>query len=414
MQLHEFVDAVTGDEPPMARSTDDIIAAGRRAERRRRAGFASAGAAGLVVVAVAGAFVLPTFAAERNTSAVPAPAGAATSGPADATGAGAAPFTFTFQGYDAGTLHVQDPIVASTAYQIASVYSDGHTSNDKPLTREEAETQDDDIIERKKEAAKGKPTLWAYLTVYRPGAFDPAGIRDGKDVTVAGRKAVQATLPVGLDPQGPVDRGNKLFAWEYADNAWAAVTSYSSDEATPSFEDLGGLVEGLRLGKPAPALVPFTVDYVPDGYQPLEIGTHAMPGLDGIATARAGDYGGATFAKPAPPASGLTAPYDAAKDTIRDGFKVFVIPSTSSNQSPVPGATKCYDATDRRSQAGAPVNRGFCNIWNADGKVLLQVSATGVDNKLTPAELEKIAKGITVADVRNESTWTPAADALQP
>ena len=64
MQLHDLVDAVTGDEPPLARTVDDIILAGRRAERRRRAGFASAGAAGLVAVAVAGAFLLPALAAE--------------------------------------------------------------------------------------------------------------------------------------------------------------------------------------------------------------------------------------------------------------------------------------------------------------------------------------------------------------
>jgi hypothetical protein len=405
MQLREFVDAVTGDEPPMARTADDIIAAGRRAERRRRAGFASAGAAGLVVVAVAGAFVLPTFGAEQNTSAGPAPAGAARSD--------AGPFTFTFQGYDAGPLHVQDPIVASTAYQIAPVYSDGHTSNDKPLTAEEVEAQGD-TVERKR-ATMGKPSLWAYLTVYRPGAFDPAAIKDGKDVTVGGRKAVQATLPVGLDPDKPADGGNKLFAWEYADGAWAAVTSYSSDRATPSFEDLGGLVDGLKFSKPAPALVPFTVGYVPDGYLPLQIGTHAMPGLSGIATARAGDYGGATYTKPAAPTSGLTAPYDAGKDAIKDGFHILVTPSTSSNQSPEPGATTCHHVSDRRSPGGGPADGGgFCNVWSADGKVQLQVTATGLGNKLPLAELEKVAKGIQVADVKDESTWTPAADAVQP
>lgn len=398
MQLHEFVDAVTGDEPPMARTADDIIAAGRRAERRRRAGFASAGAAGLVAVVVAGAFVLPTFGAERNVE--PAPVGAATSKPAGATWSDAAPFSFTFRGYDAGTLHVQNPIVASTAYQIASVYSDGHLSNDKPLTAAEAEAQGD-IIEQKKRGTRTKPTLWAYLTVYRPGAFDPAGIKDGKDLTVAGRKAVQAMLPVGLDPDNPVDEGNKLFAWEYASNAWAAVTSFSSDPATPSFRDLGGLVEGLKPSRPTSALVPFTVGYVPDGYVPLQIGMHAMPGLDGIATARAGDYGGATYTRPAAPTSGLTAPYDAAENAIKDGFHIFVTPSTSSNQSPEPGRTTCYKA-------------GFCNVWSADGAVSLQVSATGLGNKVPQAELEKIAKGIRVADVKDESTWTAAADALRP
>ncbi|MEU7840080.1 hypothetical protein AB0B39_03830 [Micromonospora sp. NPDC049114] len=411
MQLHEFVDAVTGEEPPMARTADDIIAAGRRAERRRRAGFASAGAAGLVVVAVAGAFVLPTLGAERNT---PAPVGAATSKLAAATWSDAAPFTFTFQGYDAGTLHVQDPIVASTAYQIASVYSDGHTSNDKPLTEEEAAALGGATEQDKKKAAGGKPSLWAYLTVYRPGVFDPAKIKDGTDVTVAGRRAVQALLPVGLDPRNDADAGNKLFAWEYADNAWAAVTSISSDEATPSFENLGGLVEGLKPTKPTPALVPFTLGYVPGGYAPLQIGSHAMPGLSGIAAARAGDYGGATYTKPAAPTTGLSAPYDTVEGAIKDGFHIFVTPSTSSNQSPEAGATTCHNVSDQRGQDAGTGDGGFCNVWSADGKVVVQVSTSGLGNGLPRAELEKIAKGITVADVGNESTWTPAADALQP
>ncbi|MET8368989.1 hypothetical protein ABZU42_04570, partial [Micromonospora profundi] len=341
----------------------------------------------------------------------PAPAGAAASGNGAAEWPDAAPFTFTFKGYDAGTLHVQDPIVVSTAYQIASVYSDGHTSNDKPVTKEEAEAQGD-IIEQKKKAAGGKPSLWAYLTVYRPGAFDPAGIKDGRNVTVAGRKAVQATLPVGLDPRNVLDPRNKLFAWEYADNAWAAVTSVSTEEATPSFEDLGGLVEGLKPSQPTPAPVPFTVGYVPRGYKPLQIGTHAMPGLSGIATARAGDYGGATYTKPAAPTSGLTRPYDQGEGTIKDGFHIFVTPSASSNQSPEPGTTRCYNASDR--PGGGREAGGFCNVWSADGKVVVQVSTDGLGNGLSQSELEKIAKGITVADVNDESTWTPAAKALQP
>ncbi|GAB3066888.1 hypothetical protein [Micromonospora schwarzwaldensis] len=413
MQLHDLVDAVTDDEPPMRRTADDIVAAGRRAERRRRAGFASAGAAGLVVVAVAGAFTLPTLGAERDTPATPAPAAAAASRPVGATWPAAAPFTFTFQGYDAGTLHVQNPIVTSTAYQIASVYSDRHTSNDKPVTAAEAEAQGD-TVEQKRKAAGGKPSLWAYLTVYRPGAFDPAGIRNGRTVTVAGHRAVQATLPVGLDPKNPIDAGNKLFAWEYAADAWAAVTSISSDEATPSFADLGGLVEGLKPAGPTPALVPFTVGYVPAGYLPLQTGTHAMPGLSGIATARAGDYGGATYTRPAAPTSGLTAPYDAVEGTIRDGFHIFVTPSTSANQSPEPGTTRCYQASDRRLREAGRAVGGFCNIWSADGTVVLQVSATGLGDRLPQAELEKIARGITVADVGDESTWTPAASALRP
>ncbi|MFY1619110.1 hypothetical protein [Micromonospora sp. WMMD736] len=411
MQLRDLVDTVTGDEPPMTRTVDDIVLLGRRAERRRRAGFASAGAAGLVAVAVAGVLVLPALSTEKNTT--PAPAGATASRPGPAVWSDPAPFTFTFTGYDAGRLHVQDPIVVSTAYQIASVYSDDHDTNDRPVSEEDASPPDAglSVEQQKKVATDDKPNLWAYLTVYRPGAFDPARIKGGSHITVDGRRVIRATLPIGLDPERELNPRNKLVAWEYADNAWAAVRSISTDPATPSFEDLGGLVEGLKPSTPKPALVPFTVGYVPAGYAPLQIGTHAMPGLSGIAAARAGDYGGATYTKPSAPTSGLTAPYDSTGDGIADGFHIFVTPNASSNQSPEPGATRCHKGSDR---SGGNAGGGFCNIWSADGTFVLQVSSDGLGGHLSLAELEKIAKGITVAEVRNESTWTPAARALRP
>ncbi|AYF28205.1 hypothetical protein AB0B11_07165 [Micromonospora tulbaghiae] len=397
MQLRELVDAVTGDEPPMGRTVDDIVAAGRRAERRRRNRFATAGAAGLVAVAVASAITVPVLDARRTSSTLSeAPRPGVSPWP------DASPFTFTFTGYDAGTLHVQDPIVVSTAYQIAPVYSDRHTSNDRPLTADEAES-----MQQETTAAGAKPSLWAYLTVYRPGAFAPAAIKGGRNVMVAGRRAVQATLPYALDPSQPPERGNKLFAWQYAKNAWAVVTAISGDEATPSFRDLSGLVTGLKPAGPTPAPLPFTVGYLPRGYVPLQVGTHALPGLSGIATARAGDYGGATYTRPPLRTSGLTAPFDSVEGGIRDGFHIFVTPSTSSNQSPEPGATRCYPGAARRG--------GFCNVWSADGSVVVQVSSEGVGGRLPQAELLRIAEGITVADdVRDESTWTPAGDALTP
>jgi hypothetical protein len=394
MQLPDLVDSVTADEPPLAHTADDIVLAGRRAERRRRTGFAAAGAAGLVAVAVGGAFALPAPHARQNGPAEPATAG--TAPPAAAQWTDAAPFTFTFQGYDAGKLHVQNPIVASTAYQIASVYADGLTSNDKPVPADEANR-----TIRDKRSAKANPTLYAYLTVYRPGAFKPAGIKNSTAVTVAGHQAVQATLSVGLDPKNPVDPGNKLLAWEYTDNAWAAVTSVSSDAANPSFDDLSGLVAGLKPGTAQPALLPFTVGYLPSGFQPVQTGTHAMPGLDGVAAAREGDFGGATFAKPAPAASGLTEPFDSADGSIGRSFNIFVTPSRNSNQKSQAGKTKCYAS-------------GFCNVWSADGKVQVQISDEGTGANLSATELTRIAHSIKVADVSDEGTWTPASKALRP
>jgi hypothetical protein len=406
MQLHEFVDAVTADEPPLAHTADDIISAGRRAERRRRAGFATAGAAGLVAIAVAGAFALPSLGAKQSTTgaAKQSTTGAASAGTPtkDKTSAATAKwtdapaFTFTFKGFRAGKLSVQDPIVASTAYQIASVYEDGRTTNDKPVSAA-------DLKEtlNAKEMRKPKPTIYAYLTVYRPGAFNAAGIKNGTTVSVAGHKAVQATLPVGLDPKNAVDPGNKLFAWEYTDNAWAVVTSVSNSAADPSFADFGALVTGLKPSTPTPARLPFTLGYVPAGYQPLQTGTHAMPGLDGIAAAREGDYGGATFASPAPAATGLTAPFDEGDGTVKNSFNIFVTPSNNSNQKAQAGKTKCYA-------------NGFCNVWSADGKVQVQISDEGTGANLSASEMSKIAHSITLADVNNDTTWAAASTALQP
>lgn len=399
MQLHEIVDAVTADEPPLSRTADDIIAAGRRAERRRWAGFASAGAAGLVAIAVGGVFALPSVGSRQTATTNPGAVGSASTA-VEARWGATEPFTFTFQGYDAGKFHVQDPIVASTAYQIASVYMDGHTTNDKAVSDEEAESSGD-ILKDKKAAANADPTLHAYLTVYRPGAFNVSGVKGGKSLTVAGHRAVEANLPFGLDPKNEVDPGNKLLAWEYTDNAWAVVTSISSDAASPSFEDMTGLVAGLKPSTPQPATLPFTVGYVPKGYEPIQIGSHATAGLNGIASARDGNYGGATFARPAPATTGLTKPFESADGFVKDSFDIFVTPSTSSNQQAQAGKTKCY------------VN-GFCNVWSADGKVVVQVSDQATGANLPEPELKKIAQSIKVADVTDDGTWTPAAKALKP
>ena len=382
MQLRDFVDAMTADEPPMARSADDIIVAGRRAERRRRAGFAAAGAAGLVVVAVAGAFVLPSFGAEPAITAAPPVI--------DAKPAGTAPFTFTFRGYDAGKFHVQDPITASRAYEMAPVYLDGRFTNDKSISADE--TPDPD--------ARTRPRINAFLTVYRPGAFDPSGVQGGQEVTVAGRTAVQATLPAELDPQQPLDPGNKMLAWEYADNAWAVVTSQSNSRTEPSFADLGTLVPGLKPATPRPVMLPFTVGHIPAGYEPVHVGSHAMPGLGGIYLARDGDYGGVTYARTAPATTGLTAPYEQGTGPIPGSFSIFVQPSRNGNQQAQAGRTECYKY---------PV----CNVWSADGKTLVQVAADRTGAELSTAELTRIVESIKVADVAKDATWTPAAEALR-
>ncbi|BCJ60239.1 hypothetical protein [Micromonospora endophytica] len=384
MQLHEVVDAVTADEPPLARSADDIIAAGRRAERRRRAGFASAGAAGLVVVAVAGAFALTSVTSSTSAPlALPDQSAGivAGAGQPEVTWSDAAPFNFTFRGFTAGRFRVEDPIVASTAYQIARVYQTDRVTTELPKN-----------VRKDLPAGKGKRVSgahFAHLTLYRPGAFDPAGITDGTPLTVAGRQAISSAA---------TNPPNQQLAWEYADNAWAVVTAFSYD-ADPSVEDLSALVTALKPSPAVPAKLPFRVGELPAGYTPVEIGTNAIPGLNGIA-APGDSYGGATYANPAPATTGLTKPYGGDDgEAIPSSFSIFVTPSAKSNQTPKPGKTECFP------QSSTP----FCNVYSADGVVQVQVVGTG---QFSSTELTRIAKSVEVVDVTDEAAWIPAAEAL--
>jgi hypothetical protein len=369
--MHEVVEVATSDAPPMRHSVDDIVAGGRRRQRRQRAGWIASGTAGLAVLAVAAVTGLPALTArggsERQTAAqAPATGKAATGRTATgkaATGTAATapqpftepaqPFTFTFGAFDAGPFHVADPIVASNAYQIASIHMTGRVTNDKPVDpatvpRRSAKTPGT--------TAKAPGTIYAYLTVYVPGAFDPARLKGAKSLTVGGHPARQVS-------GGPSGINHRLLAWQYATGAWAVAESFSSSESSPSAHDLTALVGGLSASPAKPATVPFTMGYVPAGYQAVEIGSHAMSGLNGIAAAGEGDFGGAVLAKPAPATTGLTTPYGGVDGAdVPHSFQIFVTPSQNSNQQlkgKAPVEPRCL-AT-------------LCNRWSADGKVQIQV-----------------------------------------
>jgi hypothetical protein len=349
------------------------------------------------VVAVAGAFALPSLTGSDATRPDPGRAASAAAAPELAA------FAFTFKGYDAGKFHVKDPIVVSAAYQMSSIYMDGRFTNDESVS---------DVSDAELAANRSRPRLNAFLTVYRPGAFDPKGIEKGIELTVAGRRAVQATLPDELDPAKAPTPGNKLLAWESADNAWASVTSQSNIAAEPSFADLGTLVPGLKPGRPRPAPLPFTVGHVPDGYQAMQVSSHAAIGLGGIYLARDGVYGAVEYGREAPPTTGLTKPWEQGEPAPRSGtFTITVLPSEKINAPAEAGKTRCF-------------KWHACNIWSADGKLVIEVSAGGAGTPsrsstpsrtdLPDAELTKIAKSVKLADLEKDSTWTPAGQAVRP
>lgn len=393
MRLHEVVELATSDAPPDGNTVDQIVGRGRSAQRRRRAGFAGAGAA-LAVVAVSAAATLPSIFGGTGESTVPS--AAAPQVVTSATGAAADwqfpadPFTFTFRAFDAGRWHVAAPIVASPAYQIAPVYRDGFTTNDKSVDPDTEDIDLSEALERKKNR-KIVPTLYAYLVLYRPGSFDPAKLAGAKQLTVDGKKAYQ------VGGAGGGGMTHRVLAWEYAADAWAVVEVRSNQQESPSDADLREIVAGLKPARPAAAKLPFALDYVPSGYQPVEIGSHAISGLNGIAVARDGDYGGAIFANPAPATTGLVEPYGGVDGaSVPNSFQIFVVPAANSNQT----------TGDTTIQCG----NGFCTHRSPDGRTSIQVASGG---RLSDAEMTKILEGLRLADVKDESTWVDAATALK-
>ncbi|MFY1704957.1 hypothetical protein ACN28G_25095 [Micromonospora sp. WMMA1923] len=391
MRLHEVVELATSDAPPDRNTIDEIVGRGRRAQRRRRAGFAGAGAA-LAVVAVSAAVALPplfggTPQGPALQAAAPPPVEQAAKPaqwefPAD-------PFQFTFGAFEVGRWKVAAPTVASTSYQIASVYLDGRTTNDRAITDEEAAR----VGDRRKKGEAGQqsePTIFAHLTLYRPGAFDPAGLTGATRLTVDGKEAYQvSSLKYGY-------MTNRMLAWSYARDAWAVLSAISDSAQDPSDAELQKIVKGLKPTRATPATLPFTLDYVPAGYQPVELGSHVISGLNGIAGARDGDYGGAIFANPAPPTTGLVEPYGGAEgESIPGSFQIFVVPAKNSNQTTGDTTIRC--------------GNGFCTHRSADGETSIQVAS---DGRLSDAEMTRILKGLKLRNVNDDSTWADAATAL--
>ncbi|MEV6349237.1 hypothetical protein [Actinoplanes sp. NPDC051851] len=384
MRLHDVVDLAISDAPPPSTTVDTIVRKGRRVRRRRQAGMAGAGVALVVATAFALPALLPGTPGASVTPAAPAAPSTVSSGTAAASLLGD-PFIFTFGAFDAGKWHVSAPVVASTAYQIASVYRDGMVTNDRAVDPESIAD-----IQKLKEEGKYPDTLYAFLVLYRPGAYDPESLAGAEKTTVDGHQA-----RIYADPK---DRSTRAIAWEYADGAWAVVESRSTSEKTPAAADLRELVAGLDGATATPAKLPFTLSYVPAGYVPVEVGSHATSGLNGIASARDGNYGGAIFTNEAPATTGLAEPFGGVDGADLPGdFEIFVIPAANSNQQKPGTQIRC--------------GNGFCTTRSADGKTSIQVAS---DGRLSDAEMTKILQGLTLADVTSDANWTDAVTALNP
>ncbi len=352
MRVYEVVDLATSDAPPLRTDVETIVAAGRRRRRNRLVSIGTGIAVAVAVLAVT-AIVVPIGRSFSTAPKLTAPA-AAPARPTFPVPSG--PWTFTIKAYDAGAYHVAPLTGVGAAYQRGPVY-------------------------------KGSPTQSVgELVVYRAGVFAPDRLKLKKKVTVGGHAGWTATSS---------SSGNALLAWEYTSGAWATLESAGVPQ-----KDQIAIAAGLVPGPQVPARLPFTIGGVPAGYVPIEVTDGSYPGPQLGYTPAITHYGGVLFNKPAPPATGLTEPWNYGIGRT-GGFYLAIVPNSEANYQLKPGQPRPASPTC--------ASEALCHWWSEDGKT--QIELVG-DGKIPDSQLIQILRGVQLADLAHPDTWPLASDVL--
>ncbi len=328
--------------------------------RTRRAWWMAAAGAGLATLAALTAVSVPRLADQLNGVLGRArPSASPSSPPSSPYAQTRVPtFSFTYAGWSQGRVRVSSPLVVSTAYQMSAIRG----------------TDDGDVL--------------GVLTVFRPGAYDPETLTGAESTTIRNRPAkYDGAFPVPSTPGAT----NRVLVWQWADNAWAMVYAYSKASGL-SIGEMRQLGDGLRTVTPTPARLPITMSYVPAGYRPVEVGSHAWATESGVVSINEGNYGGLMFARPTPAPVGLDGPWDPESGPTTDNFVVFVSPSGRHRPD---GTTGCQDT--------------FCYLYAGGSRVRIEVVSHG---RLSDQEATKVLKGIKLADVDDDHSWTEATRAI--
>jgi hypothetical protein len=107
-------------------------------------------------------------------------------------------------------------------------------------------------------------------------------------------------------------------------------------------------------------------------------------------------YGGLLFNRPAPPATGLVAPWNYGIGRI-GGFYVAVVPNNQSNYQLRPGEPR---PAEPRCESPA-----LCHWWSDDGAT--QIELVG-DGTLPDSEYRRILRSVRLADLAHPATWPVA------
>lgn len=378
-ELSEMLTEAKAGPPPARYSVDDAVAAGRRLQTRRRAAWSGAAVAA-AVVAVATVVSVPRLVA-GPPPAPPAASQAIAKAPLDYP---AKPWEYAFKAYQVGEFQVHDPFLVTADFQQASVRI--------------GDDVDEYLTGPGEDVKRTEPAENLLLTVYRPGRYDPKQFAGGEQVTVGGESGLFKERTF-IDGDTAMIDNHRGLAWQYAEDAWAVLNTFKSDDAGKAGKaELVKVAAGLS-GVPAyPATVAIKLGEIPAGYQLVQGGR--APGYPN-GSANEAYRTSLLLAKGKPKASAKLTDAVADDDNVGREIRINLATTEYSQKNRPPAGAE--DAP--YCNAG---NDSLCYRMAPGEKYQVEIIGSG---DTSSDELKAILAGITFADVDDPSTWFPLATA---
>jgi hypothetical protein len=345
--IRQLLEAAKADPPPPPTTVDDIVRAGRRRLRKSRASVAGLGIAAVATALLVATTITPATAPTLDTAAN-APAPATTS------------FTLTYAGYRVGPFQVTDPIQVTPGYQQSLV---------RRLDNQNVGT----------------------LTVYARGVFRTDRFAAGTGIQVDGRPGYAVRLDRVLTFGAARARGAttstvvKLpaIAWQYADDAWATLTSDDPDTRGLPADALRRLADAFTLSKARPATTAFRIKTMPPGWELAAVGRSLVGGDTAVSAA--------TWVRSGTRFDALTEPLDL---TRTPSIVVRVSPVETEGPYAHPVSPACL------------TGQHFCDV-PIDGRFYAEVyDASGT---VPGDEIAKIAQSLEFAVPARPDSWFPTS-----
>ncbi|WP_433082515.1 hypothetical protein ACQP1P_01965 [Dactylosporangium sp. CA-052675] len=351
------------EAPPMRREVEDFVTAGKRRRTRHRLLQGGGGAAALLI----GLALVPAL-----SSPSPAPAPASVAAPVSYPDSG---WTYGFKGYRTGDFTVTAPEHITPGYQ------ELYVQRGKEVSKLYGGSGGDVVA--------SSPLYSANITVYRPGVFQPSRFTGGEAVTVKGRPGLfkQSLKYIDSSDLAP----GVALAWQYADNAWAVVSSVVQGEYDKA--ELLQLASGLAPSAATPATVAIKASFVPAGYTLVSAGR-----TDDFPSGASYMAASIRLSRTVPSYASLTEPIDASTGhgpTVR--IALYPVEFTDSTHRKPGGASFCNSG-----------NANLCFRMTAGGRYLAEIYADG-GAAIPQSDLLKTLDGLQFADPKRPSTWFPIA-----